>query len=668
MEIKLASHEHPMDYCRFGYSDFIWCDKCRERICGAAYACARCRVWLHESCAKALQQLPREITHHPYSHHHLVLDWSGNGGKFTCDLCLQVSLGTNYGCCRCDFVVDLACAFAGGDDHRTRKRSDAAREHERIQHYCHRHPLILYKFSSTAGEIDCNCSWCDKPLTDVVYGCKGCSFFLHELCTNKIPKTLNHSFHPSHPLRLGFHDYVIKELYCNACRKEVAGRKFNDTAIYGCQECRFYLDIGCAKLLPTLKHECHTHSLTYFGHTLMKHLDYSRCRSCRKLIFSKTSRSLYRCVECNLSFHLKCVPVPPLAENRYHRHPLILSKPIREDEVGEYLCDICETERDPTHEVYYCEECKFIAHIECTLNRAEASLKPDSSSTSIFMDDKVSELKEMEQTETSLIRLSLHVHPLKFFEATDEILKHRRRTCTACLLDVSGAGYFCEECLGDWGEVFLHEDCAKLADEIQHPLHPQHTLILSARANQGLILCDECQEISLSFGYRCKECDFKLDLKCATRAPSARRASTLKQWERESEVFHFSHNHKLIFGNYTDTTYKKEYCRFCGLQIMGPTYWCMRCYNWFLHESCVRLPEEMRVPIHSQHSLTLNCRVRGECHACKTDLLWDGGSYGCKDCGLHFHIACAVSLRRPLKLDVLKLAADNPSIDVSSVT
>ncbi|KAE8716188.1 Detected protein of unknown function [Hibiscus syriacus] len=235
MEIKLASHEHPMGYLWFHESDYKNCDKCREEIRGAAYPCVRCQVWLHELCAKALQHLPREITHPLHSHHHLVLDWSGHDEEFTCDLCLKVSSGTSYGCCRCDIEVDLACAFAGGGDHQTRQRSE---DHEGIQHYCHRHQLILYKFSS-AGETDYNCA--------------------------SIPSITS-------PLRLGFHHDlnldVRMTLYCNACRNEVGDEKFKGTASYGCQECGVYLDIGCAKLLPTLKHECHHHSLAYFGPTL----------------------------------------------------------------------------------------------------------------------------------------------------------------------------------------------------------------------------------------------------------------------------------------------------------------------------------------------------------------------------------------------------------------
>ncbi|KAE8663847.1 hypothetical protein F3Y22_tig00112864pilonHSYRG00019 [Hibiscus syriacus] len=512
-----------------------------EEIRGAAYACVRCQVWLHESCAKGLQHLPREITHPLHSDHNLVLDWSGPDKEFTCDLCLKVSSGTNYGCCQCHFEVDLACAFAGGDDHRTTQRSDAERDHERIQHHCHRHPLILYKFST--------------------------AFFLHEFCTDKIPKTLNHPFNPSHPLRLGFHGYVKSTarsvLYCKACRGDVGGEKFNNTASNGCQECRFYLDIGCAKLLPTLKHECHHHSHTYVGPTLMKHLQNSRCHSCREL-FSETSRSSIDVWNATSIFN-----------SNVFRFPLQLKTDII-DIPSSYLNQLVKM-------------------------RMENSPKPDSSSATVFMDDKDSELKEMEQTETTLFRPSLHLHPLKFFEATDENFKHGSRTCTACRLDVSGPGYFCEECLTLSTGIFLHENCAKLADEIQHSLHPQHRLILSA-TDWGFILCDNCQDISFGFVYRCRECDFKLDLKCATREPSAHGASTLKEWERETELFHFSHNHKLIFGNYPDTLRQIE-CRFCGLQILGPTYWCMRC-NWFIHESLVRLPEEVRVPIHSQHSLT----------------------------------------------------------------
>ena len=41
-----------------------------------------------------------------------------------------------------------------------------------------------------------------------------------------------------------------------------------------------------------------------------------------------------------------------------------------EDDSTEYYCDICEEERDPKDDVYYCEECEgfFVAHIQCVVD------------------------------------------------------------------------------------------------------------------------------------------------------------------------------------------------------------------------------------------------------------------------------------------------------------
>ncbi|TYH96278.1 hypothetical protein ES332_A12G166200v1 [Gossypium tomentosum] len=625
MEIKLASHEHSMGYhCLDDETDDNWCEKCTEKICGAAYPCVSCELWLHELCAKAIQYLPREITHPLHSHHHLMLDWSGPAAPFTCDLCLKISSGTNYRCCRCPFELDLVCAFASSDDHVARKkrqRSNADREKQIMQHYCHIHPLILYKHSNE-GEHDYNCRWCDKPLTGIFYGCKSCGFFLHEFCSDKIPKTLNHPFHPSHPLRLDFVDAT-----CNACTQWIGTSKDFSTAAYGCQICNFNLDFGCAKLLPTLKHESHNHCLTYVGPTFRDpiHKYHFQCSSFRELCLD----TFYRCVQCDLNLHLKCVPVPPLAKHRYHRHPLLLNQPVREDEIGEYYCDICEKERDPTHEVYYCQKCTYIAHIECVLNQEETSTKQDSSSSPpIFMDAKASELKEMEQTETILVRPVLHKHPLKFCEVTENL---GERVCGACRLELSRPGYICKGCL-----YILHENCAKLPDEIQHPLHPQHHLNLYATTpSLDQNICNKFQDFYFGFTYLCEQCDLKLDLKCATRASSESGRTTLKESERETELFHFTHKHKLLLCNITDPVVEGR-CNLCRLQIFG---YHMKCKYLFIPNTL----------------LTLSYTRYGGCHACSLKLLPSGYhnsyNYGCKDCGVNYHIACAISLTRPLKRD-----------------
>ena len=237
---------------------------------------------------------------------------------------------------------------------------------------------------------------------------------------------------------------------------------------------------------------------------------------------------------------------------------------------------------------------------------------------------------------------------MKFDEAIE---KFEQEYCRACRLEVSGPGYFCEECLFSIHGFYLHENCAKLPNEIQHPLHSQHPLNLYARSPYMLdfIICDECAEFSPGFFYFCEECDFKLDLNCAARAPPRIGSSTSKESERETELFHFSHRHKLVFCNFRDPTYERR-CNFCRLPMYGSTYLCIGC-GWILHESCLRLPQEMQVPIHSQHISVLSYMRYGMCHACELKPLSAGVgyNYGCKECHLNFHITCANSLRRPLK-------------------
>ncbi|KAK6243382.1 hypothetical protein QUC31_009791 [Theobroma cacao] len=269
------------------------------------------------------------------------------------------------------------------------------------------------------------------------------------------------------------------------------------------------------------------------------------------------------------------------------------------------------------------------------------------------MDSEAFVEKEMEQFETiyddlqqTLVRPLIHEHLLKFCEATE---KFEPQYCTACRLILSGPGYICEECPLYIQGYYLHEKCSQLPNEIQHPLHSHHVLNLYTRhpSMGDFITCDECGDFFLGFFYLCEECDFVLDLKCAMQAGPKRGLSTLKEAERETELFHFSHRHKLVFGNFRDPTYERQ-CNFCRLQIFGPTYYCFVC-GWILHESCLRLPQVMQVPLHPQHMSILSYTRYGCCLACALKLLSACYSYICEECHLSFHITCADSLRRPLK-------------------
>lgn len=62
-----------------------------------------------------------------------------------------------------------------------------------------------------------------------------------------------------------------------------------------------------------------------------------------------------------------------------------------------------------------------------------------------------------------------------------------------------------------------------------------------------------------------------------------------------------------------------EKCDGCLQPILAPFYSCEHC-NFFLHESCAKLPRKMRHPLHVQHQLTLFAKVFHDgalqCRAC----------------------------------------------------
>ncbi|XP_021297008.1 uncharacterized protein LOC110426178 [Herrania umbratica] len=617
MNIKLASHEHSLSFINSQNAPSLftdpperYCNACAKQISNAAYLCVQCYFWLHESCASEVQNLPLEIIHPLHSQHQLGLKLSYE--DFICDKCLYISGGSRYKCYECHFNLELACASSTNDpvlEEEWQRLKDGKKKE--IQHYSHPEKLTIFKYRKIR-EHDYDCGWCEKRLSEVCYGCLECEFFLHELCRDKIPRTLYHPFHPSHPLHL-----LYKETNddCNAC-----GDQIIETAThhwyrnYFCLTCNFCLHFRCAKLLPTLKHECHDHLLTYFKKSEPSQ-NAKPCSSCG----TPCGYDFYRCVECNFNVHPICVPIPSSAEHRYHRHPLNYMDLVAEDHSEEYYCDICESERNPAHPAYCCEKCTYITHIHCVLNEDKISFEKVSSSTprSIYSNTLLTE--EMEHNEVIdgirtpkqlLIRPMIHEHPMKFYEKVKKSWKNHY--CEACRLVVNGPSYICTTC-------------------------SDHTF---------LIVCDECRDVCFGFFYRCDECDFKLDVKCAILTAHKTEVLQLRKMERVAE---FIHPHKLVLANCRDPIEKKS-CMVCELPILGPAYFCLNRYcSVQVHESCLGTPQEMQLPFHLEHMLFFGKNYRiSHCYACGRMILHDF-RYSCEQCDLNLHSLCANSIRQPLK-------------------
>ncbi|MBA0619067.1 hypothetical protein Godav_028309, partial [Gossypium davidsonii] len=171
------------------------CEECGVKIYGTAFTCYSCKVWKHISCADKLNRdLPLEITHPLHLQHRLQLQWDYSE-DFICDKCLSRAVGSKDG----------------------KKKT--------IFHHSHGHVLSFFKY--------------------------------RKVCSDKRPRTLSHSLHPKHPLRLTFAINIDK---CDVCSEN---RDYS-SPVYVCEMCSFSLDFHCAKLSPSLKLDCHHHLLTFF--------------------------------------------------------------------------------------------------------------------------------------------------------------------------------------------------------------------------------------------------------------------------------------------------------------------------------------------------------------------------------------------------------------------
>ncbi|KAL5562693.1 hypothetical protein UlMin_032440 [Ulmus minor] len=86
---------------------------------------------------------------------------------------------------------------------------------------------------------------------------------------------------------------------------------------------------------------------------------------------------MLRCVECDFSLHLLCGRLPSFIKHEYHVHLFTLVDSLIEDDSEEYYCDICEEKRDPRICIYYCAECRYMAHVNCVISKIVEVLEGD---------------------------------------------------------------------------------------------------------------------------------------------------------------------------------------------------------------------------------------------------------------------------------------------------
>ncbi|XVF57059.1 hypothetical protein PTKIN_Ptkin06aG0173000 [Pterospermum kingtungense] len=362
----------------------------------------------------------------------------------------------------------------------------------------------------------------------------------------------------------------------------------------------------------------------------------------------------FACGQCDFILHFRCASIPFSIKHKYHRHELTFIDSFIEDESDEYYCDICENERKPQDHVYCCKKCRFVAHIGCALNImikfVDAQYSHGSTSTLVGTQLKVLHFSFfLSSFGMQIIDHFDHLHSLTLYEVIEQ---NESAVCKACCLKIyDHQAYACKSC-----KYYLHKTCAQLPSELLHPLHRQHSLKLLTAAGSGWLklACHECGDCSNGFAYACILCGFMLDMKCIISVPK-----TLDERPKEMEIIRrptlclFNQNHKLYFVNYGSAMYNwYGFCSLCQQSLDGPCYECSNC-GYQLHERClIGFPREMQLQFHplhpvyplphGEHRNTVSCSV------CKYSML-KAFSYGCRQCDLHLHPACAEALVRVVK-------------------
>ncbi|TYG87250.1 hypothetical protein ES288_A13G198800v1 [Gossypium darwinii] len=555
MNLAPSLHQHHLLYGYYEEREAL-CDQCNKHIYDRAFTCEICKFWLHAE----------------YNHS-------------CCNGCSGLSRNWLYRCQPCDFNLDLSCASS---------TTIPTQIDKKINHFCHRHTLTQFNYRKVS-KYHPSCFWCVKLLSGVCYGCLQCDSLklcIHESCLINMPTVITeHPFHSSHPL------YIIassESVRCFACT-------YYHKMIYSCKKCRFHLCVHCTNLKPSLKHELHQHHLTLFP-ILKSHRINEPSKKCDDIWIYLNPldeiKFFYRCLECDSSFHFRCLIHESSAKHEYHRHELILTDFFVEDFSDQYYCDICEQERVPQHPVYCCKKCRFVAHIGCALTK----IKDDHGSTSSLVGGKGTSIgKLMEQAERN---------------AESKVVEQNEcAICKACFLEISDEAYACKSC-----EYYIHKTCTNLPWEVLHPLHPQHSLKLLSEFTEMIFSCDGCRDITAGFAYACSMCDFMLDVKCAIlRVPKIETQRLKEMEERRPKSCLFNKAHQLSFFN-IKAIFDEYYCSFCKRYVKGPAYSCSDC-EYLLHESCLGFPREMKLqfhPLHPFHSL-LDNSVK-ICHVCKREI------------------------------------------------
>ncbi|KAI4364732.1 hypothetical protein MLD38_020787 [Melastoma candidum] len=368
--LPLVKHRHQFVALHRYKSGHTVCNNCELDISGDYIACPVCDVFYHRDCAN----VPRTLAHLMYPGTLLTLS-VGSDYDMECVSC-------------CSRLRD--CLVYVNEENQLYLHTDCAL---RTQEYCekgerleikanlHEHHQMLL-CHRTADHDTCNV--CKDNVRGLGYRCAepDCSWLLHKSCAELKLILEGHHHHPKHQLTIFQHDSNL-QYRCSGCRERITG-----FYRYSCAQCPFHLDIQCTHRTPTIKHYLHQHNLADFGTfaTLS-------CIICG----TNGGSTIFRCVQCNFSIHLKCMELPRKVKNEgKHLHEMTLWESHVEED-GECVCFFCEKERDRDLGVYVCELCnmsyKLVADIWCAYPQLKESMEKARAAAIANVDVEIKDLE-----------------------------------------------------------------------------------------------------------------------------------------------------------------------------------------------------------------------------------------------------------------------------------
>ncbi|TYH67962.1 hypothetical protein ES332_D06G226000v1 [Gossypium tomentosum] len=168
----------------------------------------------------------------------------------------------------------------------------------------------------------------------------------------------------------------------------------------------------------------------------------------------------------------------------------------------------------------------------------------------------------------------------------------------------------------------LHKQCAEAPLYLHnHPLHSKHS-------GAGLFLrrgpyprdlkvygCALCKEKCNMFFYLCRECYFSIDIKCAQLSSSFKFSQLSK---------HDIHQHPLTFieSPMAIDVFKRFSCSWCHEPLTDATYFCSNCPSFIIHKKC------------------LDDDRNHFCNLCQKE--HSRAFYGCSLCHFNINLECAL--------------------------